>query len=288
MNRLLCKLSSVAAAVIGMLCFAEDVANPMSDGEQAVIKAFFADFKDAFNAKDVDRVKKMSGDTWKQWQEAMNDDGRFDALEVLSITAGKQTNAVVNCTIVATSGRANSGEVVFTMKCVGGIYSIDKTTDPGGESRNNEFKGACRTLMQLITSINNCSMESVKTTVSFADALDFDSELTARGLSWIKDAVDNDVKISQKGIGVSREGKDIISGLIYVPDVLGGTNILRKVMFKGSKIDRATPREETTEEFLRRFEKEKAERRRQFEKERAERERKQNEEALKQLQKWMK
>ena len=89
-------------------------------------------------------------------------------------------------------------------------------------------------------------------------------------------------------MSASRDGKDIITGRLYVPCTPGGTNILRKVVFRDGKIDRAAPREETKEEFLRRFEKEQAERRRQFEKERAERERKQNEEALKYLQKRMK
>ena len=265
-----------------------DHAQRLPEKDSAAIKAFFVDFKDALNAKDIERVKKMSGDAWKQWMETMNDGGRFEALDVLSITTGEQTNAVVKCTVVDRGGKAKTGEVVFAMKCVGGVFSIDKITDPVGEGRKKEFKDACRALMQLTTSINNRSMDSVKAAVSFADAPDFDSELLARGLSWIKEAVDNDIKIAQEGMGVSREGKDIISGRIYVPDVLGGTNILRKVIFKGSKIDRAAPREETKEEFLRRFEKEKAERRRQFEKERAERERKQNEEALKYLQKRMK
>ena len=234
--------------------------------EKAAIKTFFNDFKGALNAKDVESVKRMSGEAWKQWMETLDDGGRFEALDVLSITAGKQTNAVVKCMVVDRRGKAKTGEVVFTMKRVGGAYTIDKTIDPVGESRKKEFKDACHTLMQLITSINNRSMESVKAVLSFTDASDFDAELSARGLSWIKEALDKDVKISQEGMGVSREGKSIISGRIYVPDASGGTNIVRKVIFKDGKIDRAAPREETKEEFHKRFEKEKAERRRQFEK----------------------
>ena len=107
-------------------------------------------------------------------------------------------------------------------------------------------------------------------------------------MSWSKESIDKGVTAPKFNMSTSRDGRDTISGRLYVPCAPGGTNIMRKVVFKDGKIDRAAPREETKEEFLRRFEKENAERRRQFEKERAERERKQNEEALKQLQKLMK
>lgn len=237
----------------------------LPESEVSAIKTFFNDVKEAVNAKDAERVKKMSGETWKQWVEAMADGERFETFDVLNITTGEQTNAVVRCKVVDRSGRAKTGEVVFVMKNVGGVYSIDKIIDPVGEHRRKEFKDACHTLLQLITSINNRSKESVKAVVSFADAPDFDAELSARGLSWIKEAVDNDVKIAQEGMGVSREGKDIISGRICVPDVLGGTNILRKVIFKGSKIDRAAPREKTKEEILKEFEERKRETRIKYE-----------------------
>lgn len=238
------KMLAVAFAVgcMWFIAVGEESQYP-SAKESTEIAAFFKDFGEALNTKDAERVKKMSGETWKQWVEAMDDGGRFETFDVLGVTTGEQTNAVVKCKVVAKSGRAKTGEVVFTMKSVEGVYSIDKIIDPAGERRRKEFKDACHTLLQFATSINNRSMESVKAVVSFADVLDFDAELSARGLSWIKEAVDNDVKIAQEGMGVSREGKDIISGRICVPDLLGGTNILRKVIFKGSKIDRAAQME---------------------------------------------
>ena len=257
----------VAAFAVGCMSFiaaGEESRQPPAK-ESTEIAAFFKDFVEALNAKDAERVKKMSGETWKQWVEAMYDGGRFEAFDVLSVAMGEQTNAVVKCKVVDKSGRAKTGEVVFTMKSARGVYSIDRITDPVGESRRKEFKDACYALQQLITSINNRSMESVKAVVTFADAPDFDVELSARGLSWIKEAVDNDVKIAQEGMGVSREGKDIISGRICVPDVLGGTNILRKVIFKGSKIDRAAPREKTKEEILKEFEERRRETRIKYE-----------------------
>ena len=80
----------------------------------------------------------------------------------------------------------------------------------------------------------------------------------------------------------------MLVGRVKVPCAPDGTNILQKVIFMAGKIDRAAPREGTKEEFLRRFEKEKAEARLRLEKEDAERERRQREEALKYLQKRMK
>jgi hypothetical protein len=55
------------------------------------------------------------------------------------------------------------------------------------------------------------------------------------------------------------------NGRICVPDSLGGTNITRKVIFKGSKIDRAAPREKTKEEILMEFEERKRETRIKYE-----------------------
>ena len=67
----------------------------LSESEVSAIKTFFNDVKEAVNAKDAERVKKMSGETWKQWVEAMADGERFETFDVLNITTGEQTNAVV-------------------------------------------------------------------------------------------------------------------------------------------------------------------------------------------------
>ena len=69
---------------------------------------------------------------------------------------------------------------------------------------------------------------------------------------------------------MSREGNDTIIGRIYVPSALGGTNVLRKVLFANGKIDRCAPREESADEIRKRVEQEKTEEQRNYEKRMAE------------------
>lgn len=287
MNRLIHKLCLVLVAVIGVQCFAKDAAHPLPEGEQAAIKAFFTEFKDAFNSKDIERVKLMSGDTWDHWSKAI-DEGKFESVEILDVVVDKQTNVFTKCIAVDNKKRTYPAEVVFTMKRDGGRYSIEKMRFPESERRNKVLDNGMDVIRKLIEAINKRDLDSVKDLVSFADAADFEAELSARELLWIKEAIDSGVNAQKYNMSASRDGKDIITGRLYVPCTPGGTNILRKVVFRDGKIDRAAPREGTKEEFLRRFEKEKAEARLRLEKEDAERERRQREEALKYLQKRMK
>lgn len=284
---IICNVATVAALMVLLQGIAYGGGQQLPENDGDAIKAFFNDFKEAFNAKDVKRVKQMSDGTWDHWSKAINE-GMLESVEILDITTDKQTNVITKCIAVDDKKMTYPAEVVFTLKHDGGVYSIEKMRFPESERRHEEFDNALKRIGQLSAAINNCDFGAVKSLVSFGDAADFEAELSARGLSWVKDAIDNRIKVPSVNMGVSRDGKDVITGRLNVPCARGGTNVLRKVVFKNGKIDRAAPREETKEEFLRRFEKEQAERRRQFEEERAERERKQNEEALKQLQKSMK
>ena len=286
-NNMKIKTIVVACLVCAYYSAVAEHAQWLSEKESAAIKGFFEDFREAFNAKDVERVKKMSGNTWNHWSKAINE-GRFESVEILDITVGNQTNVIAKCVAVDSKNRTYPAEVVFTMKQEDGVYSIEKMRFPESERRSKELDKGMGAIEKLIEAINKRDLDSVKGLVSFGDADDFEAELSSRGLSWIKESIDNGVKAPKFNMSTSRDGRDTITGRLYVPCEPGGTNIKRKVVFKDGKIDRAAPREETKEEFLRRFEKENAERRRQFEKERAERERKQNEESLKHLQKWMK
>ena len=159
-------------------------------------------------------------------------------------STNKMTNVVTKITVGRDNNSPRSAEVVFAMNNVGGIYSIAQMTVPGIEKRNQELDDARRSLGQLVVAINGRSIEVVKGLVSFGGAVDFDAELSARGLSWIKEAIDNCVNAPKYNMSASREGRDSVIGRVYVPSVPGGTNVLRKVVFKGVKIDRAAPLEE--------------------------------------------
>ena len=103
--------------------------------------------------------------------------------------------------------------------------------------------------------------------MSFGNAADFESELAIRGLSWIKNAIDHRVTIPEESMIMSRDGKEMLVGRVKVPCAPDGTNILRMVVFKDGKIDRAASREETKEEQERRIKAKFEERRRQRESE---------------------
>lgn len=281
-------IMSIVATVAIMIVFLRwgaygEVVQLLSGKEVDAIKAFFGGFKEAFNSKDIERVKKMSGNTWRHWSKAINE-GKFESVEILDIVVGNQTNVITKCIAVDAKNRTYPAEIVFTMKQEGGVYSIEKMRFPEFERRNKELDNGVDVIEELIESINRRDLDSVKGLVSFGDVAGFEAELSARGLSWVIDAIDKRIEVPRVNVGASRDGKDEIIGRLNVPYAPGGTNILRKVIFKNGKIDRAAPSDEAKEEFLKRFEKEKTEMRRRFEDEKSKRERRQDAEALRRSQ----
>ena len=258
------------------------------EAEKNALESFFRGFKEAFNSRNSDRVRNMSGASARQWLRWMKGKENLDEFEIVECVANSATNVTAKVYVIGGDRGRYAFDAVFAMKKSNGEYSIETMTLPESDRLNQDFDKAAESGARLIKAINDRDMDAVKETVSFGDNQDFEAMLTPRGLSWIKESIDNGVRISRDSMIMSRASKTMLIGQVGVPFALSGTNIMRKVVFKDGKIDRAAPREETKEEFLRRFEKENAERRRQFEKERAERERKENEEALKHLQKLMK
>lgn len=263
-------LLQVMLAMMCVRCHADGVdAQPLPEEEMSAIKAFFRGFSEALNSKDVERVKRMSGGAWGHFSERIGCKEKILGMEVLDIITDKQTNVVTKTTVGRDKGSPRSAEVIFTIKKVDGVYSIDKMAVPEANKRNLILDDTRRVLEKLAAAINGRSIEAVKGLVTFGETVDFEKELSARKLSWIKEAIDNCVQAPKFNMSASRDGNDTIIGRLYVPCGLGGTNIMRKVVFKDGKIDRAAPREETREEFLGRFEKGKAERRRQLESDKA-------------------
>ena len=259
-----------------------------SEAEKNALESFFRGFKEAFNSRNSDRVRNMSGASARQWLRWMKGKENLDEFEIVECVANSSTNVTAKVYVVGGDRGRYAFDAVFAMKKSNGEYSIEAMSLPESDCQNQDFDKAAESGARLIKAINDRDMDAVKETVSFGDNQDFEAMLTPRGLLWIKESIDNGVRISRDSMIMSRPSKTMLIGQVWVPSAPGGTNIMRKVVFKDGKIDRAAPREETKEEFLRRFEKEKAEARLRLEKEDAERERKQNEESLKHLQKWMK
>ena len=173
----------------------------------------------------------MSGNTWNHWSKAINE-GRFESVEILDITVGNQTNVIAKCVAVDSKNRTYPAEVVFTMKQEDGVYSIEKMRFPESERRSKELDNGMGAIEKLIEAINKRDLDSVKGLVSFGDAADFEAELSSRGLSWIKESIDKGVTAPKFNLSTSRDGRDTISGRLYVPRAPGGTNIMRKVVVK--------------------------------------------------------
>ena len=254
------KLIAVSvAAVIGAHALADEQAIcPLLDDDVAAIKTFFKDFMEAFNAKDVERVKRMSGDTWNHWAKSMNE-GRFESVEILAITTENQTNVTTRCIAIDDKKRVYPARVVFTVKQEAGVYSIEKMRFPDSERRSKELDNGIHAVEGLIESINRRDLDSVKGLVSFGDVGDFETELSARGLSWVKDTIDNCIRVPRVNISASRDGNDVITCRLNVPSPTGGTNITRKVVLKGGKVDRAAGCGECDDVISKRQEQEKAE-----------------------------
>lgn len=272
-------------SVLCVNCFAKESVEPnFPDVDVAEIKKFFSDFTNVLNANDAERVKQMSGSAWAHFSKKMDCDEKVKGFEIVKLSTDKVTNVVTKATVVDTKGNPYNVEVVFDLKKVDGVYSIDKMRLPESERRHEEFETANQNFKKLIAAIKSKDIGKAKDAFTFGDVADFDAELTARGLSWIEDAANSDVVISG-GWGVRRSGKEGFVGHVEIANEPGGTNVLHEVIFKGLKIDRAAPPKETYEEFCKRFEAKKEASRKQWEEREAARRKQLNEQFIEQLRK---
>lgn len=274
---------SVCVAMI-MACLSGraigDTKCPLPLKEVEAIETFFKEFKEAFNAKDAEKVKHLSGNNWNDWARNIKRGVKIECLEILDIVTDEVTNVVTKTTAIETNGKRSSPEIVFTLVKHDGAYSIEKMAVPKVDKRNQEFDAAVKTKEMLIDAINARDMDVVKSLLSFNEAKNFEVELSSRGLMWIKSAIVNGVVVPLEDSGVGREREDLLIGRVCVPCSPGGTNVLRRFIFKDGKIDRAAPRKETKEEFMKRFEAEKEKSRKEREAREAAEQKKLAEEAL--------
>lgn len=279
---------AVIAMFVGLMVLADGAAkNQLPGSEVVAIKAFLREFADAVNSNDANRIKRMSGRAWKHFRDKIDCKEKTEGFDIVKISTDGVTNIITRAHVVDTNGKPYSVEVVFDLKKVDGVYSIDKMRLPESERRHEEFETADRNFEKLITAIKGKDVGKVKEALPFGGVADFDAELSARGLSWIMDAANSDVVISG-GWGVRRSGKDGFVGHVEISSKLGGTNVLHEVIFKGLQIDRAVPRQETSEEFRKRTAAERAAARKQYREKRIAEYRRQNAEALERLKKELK
>ena len=282
MKNSLLNLSACVAMIMACLSgrVIGDTKCPLPLKEVEAIETFFKEFKEAFNAKDAEKVKHLSGNNWNDWARNIKRGVKIECIEILDIVTDEVTNVVTKTTAIETNGKRSSPEIVFTLVKHDGAYSIEKMAVPKVDKRNQEFDAAVKTKEMLIDAINAHDMDVVKSLLSFNEAKNFEAELSSRGLMWIKSAIVNGVVVPLEDSGVGREREDLLIGRVCVPSSSGGTNVLEQFYFKDGKIDRAAPRKETKEEFMKRFEAEKEKSRKEREAREAAEQKKHAEEAL--------
>lgn len=245
-------------------CFAKDnVESNLPKAEVVEVEAFFKEFKEAFNAKDAERVRKMSGKTWEKWSENMEENYKIESIDIKAVNKDRMISVTTKTSAIDKNGSARSDEVVFTLGKYAENYAIEKMTVPEVAKRNQSMRDAVSMTKKFVASINNKDLSGVKDALVIGDVLNFETELSARGLSWIKDALSDNAKVRCEGVGW--EGNGCLVGDVYVCSASGGTNVLQRFIFKDGKIDRAAPRPETREERLARIGKEDAEMRKRLE-----------------------
>ena len=239
---------------------------PLPSDEVIVIKTFFKVFTKAFNDGNSEKIKEISGNNWGDWSRNIERGVKIENIQILDVLTNGATNVVAKVIAVEANGKRSSPEIVFTLIKREGTYFIEKIAVPEVDKRNKELRAAVGVVEKLILAINAQDMEAVKAILSFGDVPGFETELSPRGLSWITNAVQNQIKVPRRGSGVSRGNRrSPLQGRVCVPSSTGGTNILEQFYFKDGKIDRAVPRRETKEEFLKRVAAENAAARKQWE-----------------------
>lgn len=279
----------IVVAVVAMLvrCFADTTStNGLHESEVAEIKHFLSDFANVLNSNDAKRIKQMSGSAWAHFSKRMDCDEKVDGFEIVKLSTDKVTNVVTKATVVDAKGNPFNVEVIFDLKNVDGVYSIDKMRLPESERLHEELEAAYKNFRTFIEAINTKNIEKLKDTLTFGNVEDFDSELAARDLLWVTRVVGNNLSVISDGF--ARTGIEEFWGNVIVLCDSGGTNVLHEVIFKGLKIDRAAPRKETYEEFCKRIAAEQESARKQYNEKCAAEYKRQNAEALERLKKELK
>ena len=231
-------LVGIVALAAGFGCLAAEAkAGKLPPHEIAALKAFFKDFSTAFNERDFERIKKLSGDTWNQWPhdaEAMSDVGEM-RLEFVDAVSDGDIDATVKVSVSGKNGEYGEFETVDTVKKSGGSYVLVRTDIA------EDVKDAMRMMDDLIQAVNARNLDGVRKTLSFGDEPDFEARLAPRDLAWIKAAIDNGAKISKDVKGVGHDKRDGLVGFVDVSDASDGRNVRRRFVFKGAKIDRGLP-----------------------------------------------
>ena len=199
------------------------------------IEALFEDLAKAYKARDVERLKKTAGNSSERWLRWLDGNEELGSIVIVACSAD---DAVVRAkvTLLGRGDDPYAFDAKFTMGKINGAYCIEDMEVADGWNRL--FDATVETSSKLIKAINGRDLSSVRELMYCCETNDVSIVLAERGLHWVKAAIDNGVRIGESRMKVQCEGGKRMIGLISVPEMPGGTNIMRKVYFRGGRIQR--------------------------------------------------
>ena len=207
-------------------------------GCKTSVALFFEEFMKAYNSKDAEKVVKMSGATSGSWLQALKNNDKIEKIEIENCVFGGTTNASTRITSVSAFGKKFSFNVDFLLFETNGEYCIEKMSIPAAEDWNRQFDKSRETSEKLIQSINNKDVNRLKKLICGEVGADWEKEFSNRGLTWIVDAINDEVKIKNKRMLIQCIRGNEIEGRVPVFCRQEGSNVTRRVVFKDGKIDR--------------------------------------------------
>lgn len=237
------KIKFVFLIVFGcFLCFVYGTDRQLlPKDEVAELSCFFEKLTSAFNSKDVEWLKSKTGKSGRLWLLWLNGGEKLGKVEIAECSTRGVTNVTAKVGVVGGARGARSFDAVFTMRKLDGEYSIEDMSLPESDRLNRDFDASVDASKKLIAAINEGDLSKVQELILCEGAAELETELSERGLNWIKEAIDNRVTIPDTRMRVRRVGNKKLVGSVLVPCAPNGTNVLRQVLFKGSKIDREEP-----------------------------------------------
>lgn len=112
-------------ALVCARCLAGEAGDPQYlASELVVVKTFFEEFKNAFNSKDIERVRKMSGNSSKRWLRWMQGKEKLSEVGINSWFTNIEQKVTVSAKVnVSGSDKGPYAfDAVFTLRKDRGIY----------------------------------------------------------------------------------------------------------------------------------------------------------------------
>ena len=200
------------------------------------LRKFFREYVDTYNIKDVDKLEQLAGDSFGRLMRWMDAGELLGGVEVRCCHGSDVIEVSTEVTLLGRGDDPYTFPVVFKMReNANGFFVEDMLLSPA-DGGNRALDSAVDASEKLVAAINERDIQSVGNLLYDCKSGDLDKALLDRGLSWIKEAIDHKVEITQRHTVVRCASGGRMVGEVPVPCRLGGTNIVRRVVSVGAKI----------------------------------------------------